>query len=547
VGVAGVAHLPDKTPLAGADVVLVMPSQPAFIENGRAPDSIQHRVVKTGADGRFTFPPQEPPYTILVLHDRGFAEQNIDATPASAYNLTIEPWGRIEGTLRIGNRPGAGEPMSLSYERIGDTPKAIPWWSGEATTDGSGHFAFDRVIPSEVLVSRDIPVKRPMGRMTIYRSPSFKVAVVPGERTQVVMGGTGRAVIGKLTASKKINGAVDWTASNNSLIIKPSAAGLLSTALQKLRSTGRGSEVRFASRSYSIVLDRDGSFRVEDVEAGVYDLHVMVDEPPRDSTGFSHSRNILGTARRVVTIPPIPGGRSDEPLDLGTILLKPAKKMVDVKISEPAPAFRIDTVDGKTISLADHRGKYVLLDFWATWCGPCLIETPHLKAVFEAFGKDSRFVMVGLSLDKAQADPRQYAAKHGLGWIQGFLGEWVDGKLPDEYGVRGIPSIWLIGPRWQGHRQRSARRTDQNHRGDRAGAGVIDYGPLSRPTSDDTGEPASSSPSRISASSSFVQHRRVGSRGRPCERDIGRGHAGEGHSNLQGTRSDWSRRRKPGG
>ena len=147
-----------------------------------------------------------------------------------------------------------------------------------------------------------------------------------------------------------------------------------------------------------------------------------------------------------MTIPPIPGGRSDEPLDLGTILLKPAKKMVDVKISEPAPAFRIDTVDGKTISLADHRGKYVLLDFWATWCGPCLIETPHLKAVFEAFGKDGRLVMVGLSLDKTQADPRQYAAKHGLGWIQGFLGEWADGKLPDEYGVRGIPSIWLIGP-----------------------------------------------------------------------------------------------------
>ena len=55
VVVAGVAYLPDKTPLSGADVVLVMPSQPAFIKNGRAPDSIQHCVVKTGANGRFTF------------------------------------------------------------------------------------------------------------------------------------------------------------------------------------------------------------------------------------------------------------------------------------------------------------------------------------------------------------------------------------------------------------------------------------------------------------------------------------------------------------
>jgi peroxiredoxin len=120
--------------------------------------------------------------------------------------------------------------------------------------------------------------------------------------------------------------------------------------------------------------------------------------------------------------------------------------MPDIKIGDPAPAFRIEALDGKPLSLAGYRGKYVLLDFWATWCGPCLAETPHLKAVFDAIGKDDRFVMVGLSLDKTKDDPRQYAVKQGLGWMQGFLGEWADGKLPDAYGVRGIPSIWLIGP-----------------------------------------------------------------------------------------------------
>ena len=66
-GVSGVVRLPDGSALAGADVVLVTPSQPAFITNGRPPDRDGNRVVKTGPDGRFAFPAQEPPYTIVVL------------------------------------------------------------------------------------------------------------------------------------------------------------------------------------------------------------------------------------------------------------------------------------------------------------------------------------------------------------------------------------------------------------------------------------------------------------------------------------------------
>ena len=77
---------------------------------------------------------------------------------------------------------------------------------------------------------------------------------------------------------------------------------------------------------------------------------------------------------------------------------------------------------------------------------PCRAETPHLKAVFEAFGKDKRFVVVGLSLDDSVDAAKKYAEENGLGWTQGFLGRAPAERVTTDLGVNGIPAIWLISP-----------------------------------------------------------------------------------------------------
>ena len=115
-------------------------------------------------------------------------------------------------------------------------------------------------------------------------------------------------------------------------------------------------------------------------------------------------------------------------------------------IGDLAPDFSIETVDGTTLRLGDQRGKFVLLDFWAVWCAPCRAETPYLKDVFETFGANDRFAMIGLSLDDDPEKPQAYAEEHEIGWTQGFLGDWSDDEVTKSYGVSGIPSIWLIGP-----------------------------------------------------------------------------------------------------
>lgn len=148
-------------------------------------------------------------------------------------------------------------------------------------------------------------------------------------------------------------------------------------------------------------------------------------------------------ATRQFTIPEIPGGQSDEPYDLGTLHPRPKQAL---KVGQAAPSFDIETLDGGRVKLEDFRGKYLLLDFWATWCGPCVAEVPELKSTFERFGKDDRFAMLSLSLDADKEAPRKFVADRGIAWKQGFLGEWTDGGLTDAYHVQAIPSMFLIAP-----------------------------------------------------------------------------------------------------
>ena len=100
-------------------------------------------------------------------------------------------------------------------------------------------------------------------------------------------------------------------------------------------------------------------------------------------------------------------------------------------------------LDGEPISLADYRGKVVLLDFWAVWCGPCLGEIPKIKAVYEKY-HDEGFDVIGVSLDEDAAVLREFIKAQEMPWRQIFDGQGWSGHLVQQYGVRGIPAPFLI-------------------------------------------------------------------------------------------------------
>jgi thiol-disulfide isomerase/thioredoxin len=93
-----------------------------------------------------------------------------------------------------------------------------------------------------------------------------------------------------------------------------------------------------------------------------------------------------------------------------------------------APPFEAKTLDNQPLSSKTFAGKWMLIDFWATWCGPCRGEVPHLKEVYQEFGKDKRFVMISLTIDNSMLDPKQYVKDNEMDVVQGFLGK--GGTLP---------------------------------------------------------------------------------------------------------------------
>ncbi len=107
-----------------------------------------------------------------------------------------------------------------------------------------------------------------------------------------------------------------------------------------------------------------------------------------------------------------------------------------------APPFVVTTLDGQRVSLDDLKGKVVLLDFWATWCGPCREALPHMRALAKNF-EGQPFVVLSISLDRDEQKWKDYIAKNGMGWMQYRDGGFT-GPISKMFAVEAIPHTFTI-------------------------------------------------------------------------------------------------------
>jgi peroxiredoxin len=427
-------------PVSDAHIVVCGSMDQVNIQNGRLDDMFTGFAIPADQEGRFAIPPQDGPYVVLAVAERGYAEASGDELERTG-ELTLQPWGKVSGRLVRNGKPVSGVPVYISTIRLQmwNYPMVIDRSYGQTATDGT--FNFDRVAPGSVIAYTNIS---PWEQTKLTSGERAPIRVRPGESYELDFGGSGATVRGKLALPDGDSRDMAWNWALNYMyrcapgIPAPESVRALGFSQdsgwnEAWVSTPEGRAFFDTLEGHFVKLSPEGEFRIDGVKPGDYELAFRLYDEPDGTCMVSP----ISTATFDVTV------SEEGTVDLGTLVVDVYPELA---AGDEASGFTVATLDGGELSLADLRGKFVLLDFWATWCGPCRNEIPTLKEAWRRFGARDDFVMVSLSLDAEANAPRKMTADEQMTWPQGHLGDWSETNLTKHYNVSAIPATFLIAP-----------------------------------------------------------------------------------------------------
>ncbi|MEZ5277798.1 MAG: TlpA disulfide reductase family protein [Opitutaceae bacterium] len=208
---------------------------------------------------------------------------------------------------------------------------------------------------------------------------------------------------------------------------------LVARIIEKLRA-GQRTELELADElaEFDALLDEYGDQKTDDVAQvlvmkGTLYSEVM-DNPEKAIEAFTQLRDEFPETQAGTTASAqIAGLEAQQQYSVGKVF----------------PGFSVQGLDGEPLALDDFRGKVVLLDFWATWCQPCLIELPNVIQAYQDFHADG-FEIIGISLDSSRERLEGFIESNQMVWPQYFDGKGWMNALAQKYAVQSIPATYLL-------------------------------------------------------------------------------------------------------
>lgn len=451
-GPAGLVVNPTGDPVASAEVLVA--SQGVWIDVYN-PARRNSPSVRSDKDGRFALPPMADWKDLVVRSTQGFAHVRAGEMPADG-RIVLQPWGRVEGVLRVGSNPAADQPITLLGRMM---PRLIPttnprgplqiiqgnanlMLSQTTRTDENGRFVFPRVMPGMATLAREFPRVFQDGRPESQMFTLANVDVAPGQTAQVEIGGTGRPVIGRVmleNADERLpfSGSITLMQDQPRTGWRPPSNWAALNEQERAKATADLARLMRPMLSMPISIDPDGSFRAEDIPAGQHMLRVS------SESAAGGMIEVLADGATAFTVPPIPGGRTDEPLDIGAVK---ARLRPMVKIGTVAPPLEGPTADGGAFKLADLRGKFVLLAFvfdHGAFRQPNADQLARSVAgLLDRAGGSDRLGLVAVMLPQ-RTNSSQYVAPSIPGWTVLAVNDWQQ-RLDPSY--TNTPATYLLDP-----------------------------------------------------------------------------------------------------
>jgi thiol-disulfide isomerase/thioredoxin len=421
-------------PVTNAEVLLATPTESASIQ----PDAWGNYRVMTDSTGRFAFADPGEPFTLVAQSDLGFGIADFPVGSHNIGTLQLRAWATIRGQFREGGQSVQHASILVQPIRLDNLilPRIEAGLNTE--TDSEGRFEFFRVSPGQVSVS--VLASWPWKDEKFQSAPSMPVDLQPGQHAELELGIAGTTLKGRVKLVGNVPSGLDCRWSINYLIRRepgikpPDSIGQLGFDVRngwqpRWLSTNEGRAYLTTLQHWHVQLAPDGGFRINGVPTGDYDLAVQVYAKPEGCL-------IEPLAQKVEHITVTAADLKRGELALPEI----SAPVVTIPAVGDVPVLTFEHDDGSPGMLEGFRGRYLIVHFWASWCGPCKQQLPVVRKLYDEVVSAKHGAIVSVSLDDDTVTWHGALKEHNMPWTQGRF------TTEATAGVSSVPAYWLLDP-----------------------------------------------------------------------------------------------------